>query len=173
MNSNVPILKKFSWYSLIPQGSVLLFLSIIAYFIGLNRFLSFYGLIANLMWGAFGQILLWYLIRGFVAKNHKHGMDLVKQDKYAEAIPYFFDSYKIFTKYSWIDKYRYFLISTSKMSFREMDLNNIAFCYGQIGDKENSIKYYKQTLDEFPDSGLAKAALRFTDTLQNEKISAD
>jgi hypothetical protein len=41
-----------------------------------------------------------------------------------------------------------------------MALNNIAFCYGQLGNGNLSKEYYQKTLDEFPESGLAKAALR-------------
>jgi len=169
MSSKVPVIKQFAWESLVPQGFVLILLTIIASFLGLDEFLQSNGFFANLMWGAVGQIIIWYSIRSLVAKNHKQGSTLVKEEKYAEAIPFFKDSYEVFSKYSWIDKYRYFLISNSKMEFREMDLNNIAFCYGQIGDKENSIKYYKRTLDEYPNNSLAKSALKFIETIENEK----
>ena len=41
-----------------------------------------------------------------------------------------------------------------------MALNNIAFCYGQLGDGEKAKEYYERTLNEFPDSGIARAGLR-------------
>ena len=170
MSSNVPIYKKFSWASLLPQFLVIGIFSFIASLIGLNDILNLHGIIANIMYGAIGQIIIWFGLRSIVAKFHKQGMNLVKQEKFSDAIPFFLDSLEMFAKYSWVDKYRYFLISSSKMSYREMDLNNIAFCYSQIGEKEKAIQFYKQTLQEFPDSGVAKAAMKFINTVaSNDK----
>ena len=66
-----------------------------------------------------------------------------------------------FKRNAWIDKYRYIiLLSSSRVSYTEMALLNIAFCYGQSGDGKRSKEYYKKTLSEFPDSEIAKASLR-------------
>lgn len=173
MSFNVPIYNKFSWASLPPQFLVIGIFSFVAYLIGLNEILNLQGVIASVMYGAIGQLVVWYGVRSIVAKFHKQGMDLVKQEKFTEAIPLFIDSLEMFAKYSWVDKYRYFLISSSKMSYREMDLNNIAFCYAQIGEKEKAIQFYKQTLQEFPNSGMAKAALNFINTFTNNIKQAD
>ncbi|MCW3075830.1 MAG: hypothetical protein JWO32_439 [Bacteroidetes bacterium] len=95
-------------------------------------------------------------------------MTLVKQKNFAEAIPFFKNSLEILNKKPWLDKYRYFLGSSSKISYKEMDLNNAAFCYSQIGDKANAILYYKRTLSEFPHSEMAKVALTFIDTMTKD-----
>ncbi|WP_169311414.1 tol-pal system YbgF family protein [Cellulophaga algicola] len=41
-----------------------------------------------------------------------------------------------------------------------MTLANIGFCYSQIGDGIQSKTYYERTLKEFPESELARAALK-------------
>ena len=89
-------------------------------------------------------------------------MRLVHKKEFQNAIPYFHKSYDFFNKHSWIDKYRYVtLLSSSKMCYREMALNNIAFCYSQIGEGDKAVEYYSQTLEEYPDNEMAKAALNF------------
>ena len=171
VSSNVPIVKQFAWISIIPQLLVIGILSFMAYFFGFNEILNLNGFLANLMYGAIGQCIIWFGVRAFVMKFHIKAISLFKQEKFEEAIPFLEESLKIFRKYSWIDKYRYFLGSTSKISFREADLNNLAFCYGQIGEKEKSIEYYKITINEFPDSGVAKAALNFINTIETNASS--
>lgn len=169
MSSNVPSVNQFSWSTIPPQLVTIAVFSVIAYFVGLDKFLGINGVFGTIMYGAIGQIILWLIIRNTYAKFHNKGMSLAKQEKYADAIPLFSESYEMFTKHSWVDKYRHFFGSSSKITYREMDLNNIAFCYGQIGEKEKSIEYYKLTLKEYPDSGIAKAALNMIDTMTDYK----
>ncbi len=166
--SNIPIVRQFSWTSLLTQILVITFFGLIAYLVGLNEILIYKGLPANFVWGAVGQLCVWFLVRKTILRNHAHGMTLVKQKNFAEAIPFFKNSIAILNKKPWLDKYRYFLGSSSKISYKEMDLNNTAFCYSQIGDKTNAIFYYKKTLSEFPNSEMAKVALTFIDTMTKD-----
>ncbi len=69
-------------------------------------------------------------------------------------------SLELFKRFPWVDKYRYFFGSGSAWSYREMGLNNVAFAHSQIGERERAIQLYHDLLEEFPDSGLAKAALK-------------
>ena len=47
-----------------------------------------------------------------------------------------------------------------------MALANIAFCYGQLGNGEQSRAYYQKCLERFsPGSGLATTALRMLDSV--------
>ena len=55
-------------------------------------------------------------------------------------------------------------MSASAMSYREMALCNIAFCYSQIGKGMKAIEYYQRVLKEFPNSGLAQSALRMIES---------
>lgn len=169
MGLNVPIANQFAWSVIPPQLLTIAVFSVVAHLIGLDQYLGINGVFANIIYGAIGQIILWLIIKNTYAKFHKQGMNLVKQEKYADAIPYFSASYEMFTKHSWVDKYRNFFGSSSKITYKEMDLNNIAFCYSQIGEKEKSIEYYRRTLSEYPESGIAKAALNLIDTMTENK----
>ena len=47
------------------------------------------------------------------------------------------------------------------MSYREMGLVSVAFCYAQMGDGDNSRLTYEKCLNEFPDNMIAKTSLNF------------
>lgn len=170
MPSNIPIVRQFSWTSLLVQTLVITFLGFIAYLVGLNEVLIYEGFAANFIWGAVGHLCIWFFVRNTILKNHAKGVRLVKQNDFANAIPFFKDSLDLLNKNLWLDKARYFLGSNSEISYREMDLNNLGFCYSQIGEKTNAILYYKKTLSEFPDSGMAKTALTFIDTMTHDTL---
>jgi tetratricopeptide (TPR) repeat protein len=92
---------------------------------------------------------------------------LIKEGKFEEAIACFEKSYHFFSRNSWIDKYRYVtLFSASKMSYKEMALCNIAFCYSQVNEGLKAIEYYERTLQEFPENGLAKTGLKMLNSVQ-------
>ncbi|RYZ22546.1 MAG: hypothetical protein EOO10_21625 [Chitinophagaceae bacterium] len=55
------------------------------------------------------------------------------------------------------------------MSYREMALCNVAFCYSQIGEGKMAIDWYTRTLKEFPESGLAQTALRMLYSSESSK----
>jgi tetratricopeptide (TPR) repeat protein len=151
MASNIPIVRQVAWISLFPQ---LLFMGLLIvgfYLLGQQNFVQY---------GVLTYLVISMALRYFIPKDHRHGITLVKQKDFQGAIPYFKNSYEFFTKHSWLDKYRFIiLLSSSKMSYKEMALNNIAFCYGQIGDGDKSIEYYHRTLTEYPDNEIAKAGL--------------
>ena len=52
------------------------------------------------------------------------------------------------------------MLSSSRISYREMGLLNAAFCFGQSGQRERAIEEYRRVLVEFPGSKMAEAALR-------------
>lgn len=118
-----------------------------------------------------GAVYLAYSIgsRQLIARAHRHGMRLYRNRQYSAAIEAFQSSYDFFTSHAWIDRFRSIvMMSPSAMSYREMALCNIAFCYSQIGDGDNAERYYRQALDEFPDSGLAAAALRMIESFKQQ-----
>jgi len=120
------------------------------------------------IYGAITYLILSQLLRGLLAQSHRRGMAKVKSEKFAEAIPIFEKSYNFFKKYDWVDKYRFLtLLSSGRMTYKEMALNNIAFCYGQMGNGKLSKEYYERTLSEYPDSGMAKAALRMLNSVSS------
>ena len=152
MAARVPTFKYIAWVSLIPH---LLFLFLFVYIFQLLEFKD------SFVFGAAAYLLLSYGLRTIISKDHRQGINLIKAEKFEEAIPCFEKSYQFFSRNSWIDKYRYVtLFSASKMSYKEMALCNIAFCYSQINEGLRAIEYYEKTLQEFPENGLAKAGLK-------------
>ncbi len=96
------------------------------------------------------------------SKHHRNGMHFVRQRKFMDAIPHFEKSRIFFERHRWIDKYRLFIMgNVSAISYHEMALCNIGFCYGQAGQIQESKKYYEAALSKFPESGLATTALQF------------
>ena len=147
MSKNAPVIKQIAWIALIPQLLLMGFLIWIFYFFGSNNPVFF---------GALVYLLLSYGIRAILTKEHKTGMKLSQQGNFIDAINHYENSIDFFTRNSWIDKYRYLtLLSASKMSFKEMGMNNIAFCYSQLGDGKKAMEMYEKTLHEFPNSVTA------------------
>ncbi len=152
MASKQPIVKQLAWISLIPQ--LLVMAGIVAVMVQLK---APYPLIT----GALVYLALSICLRQLVPAAHRHGMARLKNKDYRAAIAEFRKSYDLFSKHRWIDRLRYLvLLSPSRVGHREMALLNIAYCYGQIGEGTMSRKYYQKTLAEFPDSEIAKTALK-------------
>jgi tetratricopeptide (TPR) repeat protein len=160
MASNVPTIRQITWISVIPQIVFMLILIFIYHKLNLKD-AALYGLITYLA--------LSISLRNLIPKSHREGLKLTKEHKFENAIPKFENSYKFFTENNWIDKYRFIiLLSSSKMSYREMALCNIAFCYSQIGNGQKSIEYYKKTLVEYPENGLALTGLKMLTSTENK-----
>ena len=161
MSSKTPTVKQVAWISIIPQLIVMGLLIFIWYQFNQKDFI---------IYGAGSYLILSYILRSSIPKDHRVGMKKVKTENFESAIPDFEKSYEFFKKHGWIDKYRFLvLLSSSRITYKEMALNNIAFCYGQIGQGDKSREYYERTLKEYPDSGMAKAGLRLLNsTSKNE-----
>lgn len=152
MAANVPTVRQFSWISLIPQ---LILMGIIFYVYYLLKIGE------PILIGTLTYLILSFGLRTLVARDHNQGMKFVKQQQFENAIPLFEKSVAFFTKYNWIDKFRFLtLLSSSKMTYKEMGLCNIAFCYSQTNNGQKAKEYYELTLKEFPENGLAIAGLK-------------
>jgi tetratricopeptide (TPR) repeat protein len=109
-------------------------------------------------------------LRSFIPKSHRKGLSLYKENRFLEGIDSFQKSYDFFCQHNYLDKYRYLLLlSSSKMGYKEMALNNIAFGYSQIGDGKKAKEYYERLLLEFPKNGIAKAALKMIDSFERSE----
>ncbi|RVU91951.1 tol-pal system YbgF family protein [Flavobacterium columnare] len=151
MSSNLPIIRQVNWLSLIPQA-LLMF-----------SFLYIYEKIEisdPILYAILTYLVIAFVLRFGIAKNHRNGITFVKKKDFQKAIPEFKKNYDFFLKNKWLDDYRVlFLLSSSKISYREKTLCNIAFCYSQIQKGVESIEYYEKAIREFPKSELAKAGL--------------
>ena len=165
MSSKVPVVRQVAWLSVLPQFAVMGGLILMWYFIGVERY------VFN---GALNYLLISIPLRSILTRFHRKGMRKVKRENYADAILDFQKSIEFFTKYSWIDKYRFlFLLSSSRMAYREMAFNNIAFCYGQTGNGEKAIEYYELTLREYPGSGMAKVGLQMLKSVKSSDAAGE
>lgn len=160
MASNVPTIRQTSWISVIPQIAFMLILIFIYHKLNLKD---------PPLYGAITYLTLSMSLRNLIPKSHREGLKLTKEHKFEIAIPKFENSYKFFTENNWIDKYRFItLLSSSKMSYKEMALCNIAFCYSQIENGQKAIEFYKKTLAEFPENGLAQTGLKMLTSTENK-----
>ena len=159
MSSKVPTVRQTNWISIIPHLVIMGVIILIWYQFNPEKAFLF---------GAMTYLIISFLLRNLIPRDHQNGIKKTKVEKFQEAISDFEKSYAFFKKNEWIDKYRFItLLSSSKMSYREMALANIGFCYSQIGEGIKSKEYYERTLMEFPESGLAKSALKMMNALEN------
>ncbi|MBL3657919.1 tetratricopeptide repeat protein [Fulvivirga sediminis] len=159
MSFNIPFIKQVSIPALMFQ--FLLITGI--YFVLKPLIIEFAFLITALTYAVIARVL-----RSIIAKAHRKGISLVKKHQYKEAIPNFEKSVKYFTDHESIDQYRFItLLSASKMSYREMGLCNIAFCYSQIGEGQKSKTYYELVLRDYPKNGIAISGLRMLNSIHN------
>ncbi|HTL07991.1 MAG TPA: tetratricopeptide repeat protein [Chitinophagaceae bacterium] len=100
------------------------------------------------------------MLRRTVGSSHRKGSRLARQQQYTAAIPFFLRSLTYFNRHRWVDNYRFVtLLSVSNISYREMALYNLGYCYAQVGDKEKALIYLQQTLALNPDNKFAKDTL--------------
>ena len=59
------------------------------------------------------------------------------------------------------------------MTYKEMGLCNIAFCYSQTNDGQKAKEYYEKALSEFPENGMAIAGLNILNALSQSTQSRD
>lgn len=160
MASKVPMNRQIAWLSVIPHILIIVLLGFFYYKLDLND--GNEGIYAGLTF-----LALAYLSKMLIAKEHRKGIRLTKQGKFEEAIPHFQRSADFFTRYAWIDKWRYLvLLSASKMCYREMAFCNIAFCLTQTGKGNEAKKMYEDILKEYPQNIIATTALRMVTSMQ-------
>ena len=152
MASNTPIFRQIAWIAMIPQFMVM---GILIFTCHLFEFRE------PFLFGALIYLFLSFGLRNLVAKDHRRGIKLVKRMEYESAILSFEKSVLFFNKNKWVDKFRFLtLLSSSRMTYKEMGLCNIAFCYSQTNNGQKAKEYYEQVLKEFPENGVAMAGLK-------------
>ena len=152
-----PIVKQTSWFSLIPQ------LLILSAFIALA---SLTGTENPAVMGSLAYISVSVVTRRTATLHHRIGMAHLRKEELAPALERFKQSYDFFSRSRWVDNWRYVtLMSSSRISYQEMALLNIAYCYGQLGEEAMAKEFYQKTLHQFPDSAMAKAAIKMLDSV--------
>jgi len=155
MSSAQPTIRQVKWISLIPQLSIM---GVLIYIYCLIKVSD------PVLYGILTYLSLSIALRQIIPRYHRKGISYYKVKQYEKAIVEFKKSYEFFKKHRWIDKNRFIvLLSSSRISYLEMSLINIAFCYGQLGDGKKSKQWYEKALSEFPDSQMAITALKMLD----------
>lgn len=156
--SRAPTVRQISWWGTIPQFVALLLLMEAGAAIAKSSHGILYGAAAYLVYSIGSRTL--------IPIAHRRGIRLSRNQHFEQAIAAFEESYEFFTRHPWIDRFRSLvLMSPSAISYREMALCNVAFCYTQIGNGRKATEVYRRTLAEFPDSGMAAAALRMLESV--------
>ena len=161
MASEIPTIRQTAWISVIPQFLFMGLLLLVFHQISPKN---------AVLYGAITYLSISYFLRFFIPKSHRKGLSLYKENQFLEGIDSFQKSYNFFDQNEYLDKYRYLLLlSSSKMGYKEMALNNIAFGYSQIGDGKNAKEYYERLLTEFPNNSIAKAAIKMINSAEKGK----
>jgi tetratricopeptide (TPR) repeat protein len=144
MASKTPVIRHTNIFFYIPQIAILLALIFI---------LKLFDIPHYLLMGISLYFLLSIYLKVLIPKWHRKGVYYLKKGELKDAIMCFQRSYNYFQKNAWIDQYRAFtLFSTSQISYAEMSLMNIIYCYEQLGDKQNAKKYHKILQEKFPNN---------------------
>ncbi|RCS52630.1 tetratricopeptide repeat protein [Bremerella cremea] len=152
--ASLPTYRSISWLSVLPQMLIYVCVYLLVVFLTGSKDR---GITIGI------PIVLVYSMgsRYLVPHDHRRGLRLTSQSRFEEAIVAYQRSLEFFTKYSWIDRYRAFvLMSPSAISYREMDLCNIAYCHLQLGHTQEAAACYRQAIEMNPQNGLAIAGLR-------------
>ena len=159
MASGTPVIRQINWLAIALHLCI---------FVALVYFFQFLQVGAPSLMAIATYLVLAYFLRFFLAKYHRYGMMLLKRNEFEAAISNFEHSYEYFQQHAWLDKFRaIFLLSSSRISYKEMALVNIAYCYSQLGEGAQAKTYYEQALKEFPDSSIAKAGLNMLRAAEN------
>src|SRR5687768_10392229 len=160
MASGTPILRQINWLAIVFQ--LCIFVALVYLFQG-------FGVGAPSLSALAAYLVLVYFLRFFLAKHHRYGMMFLKRNEFEHAIPNFESSYEYFKEKPWLDRFRaIFLLSSSRISYKEMALVNIAYCYSQLSNGAEAKAYYERALQEFPESGIARAALNMFNAAENK-----
>lgn len=158
MPTEAPIVSQIAWISAIPQIVILGFFIYLFFLLGVGF---------PFVFGPLTYLVLSYGLKKLLTNNHQKGINAIKKGNFKDAIPHFEKSVEHFDQNSWVDKYRFLtVLSSSRMTYREMSLCNIAFCYAQTGNGSKAIEYYELALKDYPNNILAKAALKFVDSVK-------
>ena len=148
MARKIPVIRNTNYYYYIPQIAILFFIIYILYSLDVSHYL---------LLGISLYFLLSIYLKVLIPKWHRKGVYYLRKGELQAAILAFQKSYQYFQKYSWVDQYRAFtLFSTSQLSYSEMALMNIIYCYEQMGDKKNTRKYLKILRNQYPENKFSQ-----------------
>lgn len=144
--------RQFSWTSAVLHAVLIA---------GISLFFERLSVPWPVVWATAVFLILANLVRRILISDLRRGIDTLNAKKYAEALPWLERSVTFFQRYPWLDKYRYLLLlSSSALSYREIALVNRALCIGRTRSFEETDAAFKEVLQEFPESVLARITRR-------------
>lgn len=156
MNDKVPIVRKSSWLSLIPQLLILFALAVLSW-----QIFSPDDFWRGSVWGPVVYLLYSFGSKSILLQHHRRGIQFARLNRHDDAIREFESSYQFLTRHEWVDRFRFItMLDSSAVSYREMALCNIAYSYAQLGDYLPALQYYQRALEQFPESDQAKEGVR-------------
>lgn len=165
--SAFPVHRPIAWWSVVPQLAVMAMLIIIAAIV-----LRPNPIILAATYGAAVYLIYSNLSKAILLKSHREGMRLSRNGDYEQAIAKYQESYRFFSKYPWIDRYRFIVtLDSAAIRYREMALINAGYCCAALGDLPRAAQYCERALAEFPDSELAKNNLNQIVEYERQNIS--
>lgn len=95
--------------------------------------------------GAVTYLTLAWTLRLILQRHHRKGMRQMRGKEYEEAAISFQNSYNFFTKYPWIDQYRFTtMFSSNAIPFQQMALNNLGICYLHVGEDAKALDAFRK-----------------------------
>lgn len=160
--SKTPIVRPVSWLNAAINVSVLALFVLAGWAVWRSE--------TGVVVGALAYVVLSQTLRRTLCRHHRKAIGHVKRKEFEQAIPDFERSLAFFRQNEWIDRFRgVTLLSAAGMSYQEMALVSLGFCHSQIGDGASAWRYYEMCIAEFPDNGMAEAALRLMDAAAKSK----
>ena len=148
----IPVIHQIAWVSLFLQ------LLIMTVFVAAATFM---GVPKPYVAATLAYIIMALAVRLFLTSHHRRGMHYAREGRMELANAEFQKSYEFFHRHAWLDEMRYiFLLSTSKVSYREMGLLNLAYCDLWQDRGDDAVRTYLRTVEEFPNSGLAWTGIK-------------
>lgn len=107
--------------------------------------------------------------RMILTAAHRRGVRLVREKKWQAAVQAFEASYAFFTRFPWLDEYRFLaMLTPTSIGYREMALNNMGFALVQAGNNRQAKQHYLKLLEQFPQSDLAETARRVLAAIEKQ-----
>lgn len=150
----MPVIHQIAWVSLVIQIAIVGVLIAAATYFSATR-------ATPILAGTIIYLVLAAIIRLALTSHQRNGMRYAREGRLELAIPEFQKSYEFFHRHPWLDEMRYlFLLSTSRVSYREMGLLNLAYCDLWADRGDDAVRTYLRTIEEFPKSGLAWTGIK-------------
>jgi len=153
--TKTPIVRPISWINAAISVSILAAFVLVAWT---------FARTSGIFWGAIAYLALSQILRRTIPHHHRSAICHCKRQEFQQAITEFEKSIAFFSNNVWVDKYRAItMLSSSGMSYREMGMVSLGFCYAQLGDGMSARRIYEDCIRYYHNNGMAESALRMLD----------